>query len=49
MAIAGIVLSILFVVTVVLPAIGSGGFTEFLVIAGIFAAILIVERFIRGR
>ncbi len=49
MAVAGIVLSILFVLTVVVPAVRSGGFTEFFVIAGIFAAILIVERFVRSR
>lgn len=49
MAIAGITLTILFILTVVVPAVRSGGFTEFFVIAGIFAAILLGERWLRTR
>ena len=49
MLIAGSILAVLFVVFVFGPAVQRGGLGEFAIVAAAFAAILIVERWIRGR
>lgn len=46
---AGVVLAVFFIVTVVRPAVERGGLGEFGAIVLIFAAILLVERWIRTR
>ncbi|HEU5288625.1 MAG TPA: hypothetical protein VFV20_09490 [Candidatus Limnocylindria bacterium] len=42
-------MAVLLVVFVIQPAMARGGFGELLIIAGIFLAILIVERWLRTR
>lgn len=42
-------MAVLLAVFVIQPAIARGGFGELLIIAGIFLAILIVERWLRTR
>jgi hypothetical protein len=49
MATAAAVLTLLLIVTVVMPAIARGGLGEFLGIAAIFVAILLGERWLRTR
>lgn len=49
MATAAAVLTLLLIVAVVLPAISRGGLGEFLLVALIFAAILLGERWLRTR
>ena len=49
MLVAGAVLAAFFVLTVVKPAIDRGGLREFGIVALIFVAILLVERWIRTR
>lgn len=47
--VAGAVLSLAFLALVVAPAVDRGGVQELLIIAGIFAGILLVERYLRTR
>lgn len=42
-------MAVLLAVFVIQPAIARGGFGELLIIAGIFLAILVVERWVRTR
>lgn len=42
-------MAVLLAVFVIQPAVARGGFGELLIIAGIFLAILIVERWLRTR
>ena len=49
MLVAGAVLAVLFVLFVFRPAVERGGIGEFGIIAVVFAAIVIVERWIRTR
>ncbi|HEY7623614.1 MAG TPA: hypothetical protein VIA63_01155 [Candidatus Limnocylindria bacterium] len=49
MATAAAVLTLLLIVAVVLPAISRGGLVEFLGVAGLFAAVLVFERWLRTR
>lgn len=47
--VAGAVLSLAFLALVVAPAVDRGGVQELLIIAGIFAGILLLERYLRTR
>ena len=49
MLVAGAVLAVFFVLTVVRPAVDRGGLGEFGIVALIFLAILLIERWIRTR
>jgi hypothetical protein len=46
---AGALLVLVFVLVVVRPGVERGGIQEVLIIAAIFAAILLVERYLRSR
>lgn len=46
---AGSVLALVFVVLVVQPGVERGGVQEVLIIAAIFAGILLLERYLRSR
>lgn len=46
---AGALLVLVFVLVVVRPGVERGGIQEVLIIATIFAAILLVERYLRSR
>lgn len=46
---AGVVLGVFFVLVVVRPAIERGGWGELALVFGIFAAVLVFERYLRGR
>jgi hypothetical protein len=46
---AGAILSLVFLLLVVGPAVDRGGVQELLIIAAIFAGILLVERYLRTR
>ena len=45
----GIVMALLLLVFVIQPAVARGGFGELVIVAAIFAAILLVERWVRAR
>jgi hypothetical protein len=49
MATAAAVLTLLLILTVVRPAIERGGLGEFLIVAAIFAGVLLGERWLRTR
>lgn len=49
MLVAGTVLAVLLFAVVLRPAVERGGWAELLLVAGGFAAILLVERWLRGR
>jgi hypothetical protein len=42
-------MAVLLLVFVIQPAVGRGGFGELLIVAGIFLAILLIERWLRTR
>ncbi|HUQ17501.1 MAG TPA: hypothetical protein VM070_06910 [Candidatus Saccharimonadales bacterium] len=46
---AGAVLGLFFVLVVVRPAVERGGWGELALVFGIFAAVLLFERYLRGR
>jgi hypothetical protein len=45
----GIVMAALLLIFVIQPAVARGGIAEILIVAGIFLAILFVERWLRTR
>ena len=47
--VAGAVLALFFVLVVVRPAIERGGWGELALVFGIFAAVLLFERYLRAR
>jgi len=47
--VAGVLLVLLFVLLVVEPGVERGGIQEVLIIAAVFAAILLFERYLRTR
>jgi len=46
---AGVVLGLFFVLVVVRPAVERGGWGELALVFGIFAAVLLFERYLRTR
>jgi len=46
---AGVILALFFVLVVVRPAIERGGWGELALVFGIFAAVLLFERYLRSR
>jgi len=46
---AGSLLLLIFALVVIRPAVERGGFGEVLIIVAIFAAVLLVERYLRSR
>lgn len=47
--VVGILMAVLLLFFVIQPAVARGGFGELLIVAGIFAAILLTERWLRTR
>lgn len=47
--VVGVLMALLLFLFVIQPAIARGGFGELLIIAGIFLAILLIERWLRTR
>jgi len=45
----GIVMALLLIVFVIQPAVARGGFGELVIVAAIFAAVLLIERWLRTR
>lgn len=45
----GVFMAVLLVVFVIQPAVARGGYSELFIIAGIFAAILLLEWWLRNR
>lgn len=46
---AGVILALFFVLVVVRPAMERGGWGELALVFGIFAAVLLFERYLRSR
>lgn len=47
--VVGIVMALMLIVFVIQPAVARGGFGELLIVAAIFAAVLLIERWLRTR